>query len=364
VSDDAEHMREAVRLGRKGLGRTGPNPAVGAVVVADGVVVGRGYHRRAGAPHGEVEALRAAGPRARGGTLYVTLEPCNHHGRTPPCTDAVLAAGIRRVVFGVRDPNPHVRGGGAARLRRSGVIVDAGIEAAACSELHAGFLTVARRGRPLVVLKLAATLDGRIATRSGASRWITGPAARRYVHRLRDQYDAVMVGAGTVIADDPQLTARIRGGRDPLRVVIDGRLRVPLTARVLTKQAAPGTLLVTAMQSSPKLDVFRRRGASVWAVAGRGGVLSLRRVLRRLATTGISSVMIEGGAGLAAAALRERVVDRLLLFTAPALIGGDGRAMLDALGVRTPQGAVRLRLRDVRRIGGDLLIDAAPVGAR
>lgn len=359
-----EHMRHAVALGRRALGRTSPNPAVGAVVVANGRIVGRGYHRRAGAAHGEIEALREAGSRAHGATLYVTLEPCNHHGRTPPCTAAILAAGIRRVVFGVRDPNPQVRGGGAAFLRRRGIAVDSGVCVEACTELHAGFLSVARRGRPLVTLKLAASLDGRLATRTGASRWITGAAARRYVHTLRAEHDAVMVGAGTVITDDPRLTARVRGGRDPLRVVIDGRLRAPLRARVLTKRAATGTLLVTTMHTGRKLTLLSRRGVTVWRMRGRGGMVSLRHVLVRLAGIGVTSVLLEGGATLAAAALRERVVDRFLLFFAPLLIGGDGRPLTAALAVAGLHQAPRVQITDVSRLGPDLLVRAIPRNAR
>lgn len=353
-------MRQAIALARRGLGRTSPNPPVGAVVVARGRIVGRGWHRRAGAPHGEAAALRAAGVRARGATLYVTLEPCNHHGRTPPCTEAVLAAGIRRVVFGARDPNPRVRGGGAARLRRAGIEVVGGVEAAACAELIAGFTSLVRRGRPLLTLKLAATLDGRIATRTGASRWITGPAARTLVHRLRNEADAVMVGAGTVLADDPQLTCRLRGGRDPLRIIVDGRLRLPLSARVLTKEAAPATLVATVVTQGRKLAALRARGATVLALPGRAGQLSLRRLLAVLGARGITSVLLEGGATLAAAALRERVVDRLLLFFAPTLLGGDGRPMLASLGVRTLAGAPALRILEVRPVGSDWLVTAVP----
>lgn len=360
MSTDAAFMRQAIALARRGLGRTSPNPPVGAVVVAGGRVVGRGWHRRAGAPHAEAAALRAAGERARGATLYVTLEPCNHHGRTPPCADAVLAAGVRRVVFGARDPNPHVRGGGAARLRRAGIEVVGGVEGAACEELIAGFSSLVRRGRPLVILKLAATLDGRIATRTGASRWITGPAARQLVHRLRNECDAVMVGAGTVLADDPQLTCRLRGGRDPLRVIVDGRLRIPLTARVLTKEAAPATLVATVTTEGRKLAALRARGATVLALPGRDGRLSLRRLLRELGARGISSVLLEGGGTLAAEALRARVVDRLLLFLAPTLIGGDGRPMLASLGVRTLAAAPRLRVTDVQAVGRDWLVQAVP----
>jgi diaminohydroxyphosphoribosylaminopyrimidine deaminase/5-amino-6-(5-phosphoribosylamino)uracil reductase len=358
AANDSRFMREAVRLGRKGLGRTSPNPPVGAVVVANGRVVGRGYHHGPGRPHGEIEALRQAGARSRGATLYVTLEPCNHHGRTPPCTDAVVAAGVRRVVFGMRDPNPRVRGGGAARLRRRGIAVETGVEADACTELNAAFTSVVTRGLPLVTLKLGASLDGRIATRTGASRWITGPKARQVVQRLRDEHDAVMVGAGTVLADDPQLTCRRPGGRDPLRVIVDGRLRIPLAARVVSPMAASGTIVATTVRSRRKVAELRRRGVRVLAL-GRDGEVPLTALLRRLARMGISSVLIEGGGQLAAAAVRSRVVDRLMIFLAPRLIGGDGVPMIGQLHVRVLKNAPTVRLLSVSRIGDDLLIHAA-----
>jgi diaminohydroxyphosphoribosylaminopyrimidine deaminase / 5-amino-6-(5-phosphoribosylamino)uracil reductase len=359
---DAHFMRQAVRLARLALGRTSPNPPVGAVVVAAGRVVGRGYHRGAGCPHGEIEALRAAGPRSRGATLYVTLEPCNHHGRTPPCTDAILAAGVRRVVFGARDPDPRVRGGGAARLRRRGIAVESGVDADACAELIAAFSSLVTRGRPLVTLKLAASLDGRIAVRTGASRWITSPPARDLVHRLRNEYDAVMVGAGTVIADDPELSCRRRGGRDPLRVIVDGRLRTPLTARVVSDAAAAGTIIATATRAGRKLAALRRRGVRVLTLPARGGEISLAALLRRLAAAEISSVLIEGGAGLAAAALRARVVDQCLFFFAPKLIGGDGVPMIGSLGVRTMAEGPTLRIIRTSEHGPDLLVHAVPRG--
>ncbi|MDX2170704.1 MAG: bifunctional diaminohydroxyphosphoribosylaminopyrimidine deaminase/5-amino-6-(5-phosphoribosylamino)uracil reductase RibD, partial [Deltaproteobacteria bacterium] len=322
------------------------------------------HHRFDGAPHAEAAALRAAGARARGATLYVTLEPCNRRGRTGACTEAVLASGVRRVVYGTRDPNPRVRGGGALRLRRAGLRVAPGVETAACDELVAGFRSRVQRGRPLVTLKLAATLDGRIATRRGDSRWITGAAARRLVHTWRNEMDAVMVGAGTVLADDPRLTCRLRGGRDPLRVIVDGRLRVPLTARVLTKEAARGTVLATVRSSSRKLAALRARGAEVLALPGRGGRLSLPRLLRALAQRGVNTVLLEGGATLAGAALRAGVVDRLAIFLAPKLIGGDGVPMLGPLGVRAMAGAPALRVTGVEAIGDDWLIRAEPRGRR
>lgn len=358
MNADVSFMRLALRLGRKGLGRTSPNPPVGAVVVAHSVVVGRGYHRQAGGPHAEVEALYDAGRRAAGGTLYVTLEPCNHHGRTPPCTEAILAAGIRRVLVGVRDPNPHVRGKGAARLRRRGIEVEIGVEAEACSELIAAFAKHSRTGRPYVTLKLAASLDGRIATQTGASRWITGEKARRTVHRWRNEVDAIMVGAETVRADDPALTSRVRGGRDPLRVIVDGRLRIPLGARVLTNEAGSGTLVATVARKARMIKSLRQRGVEVLVLPGRDGRLSLRRLLRELGRRGVMSVLLEGGANLAAAALRERVVDRFYCFLAPKLIGADGRPMVGSLGVLDPSRALPVHDLRVSRLGDDLLVGA------
>jgi len=328
------------------------------VVVKAGRVIGRGFHRRAGAPHAEAVALEEAGRAARGATLYVTLEPCTHQGRTPPCVEAVLRAGIRRVVVGTRDPNPRVTGKGMETLARKGVAVCDGVEAAACEELIAPFARHVRSGLPLVTLKLAASLDGRIATSTGASRWITGEAARRRVHRLRNEVDAIMVGAGTVLADDPLLTCRIPGGRDPLRVIVDGRLRTPPTARVLTNGAAQGTLIATVKDGSPALAVLRQSGAEIVLLPGRNGIFSLQRLLALLGKRGIMSVMIEGGATLAAAALRARVVDRLVCFLAPRLIGGDGMPMIASLGVRDLAKAPPANRIRIARLGEDIMIDA------
>jgi diaminohydroxyphosphoribosylaminopyrimidine deaminase / 5-amino-6-(5-phosphoribosylamino)uracil reductase len=358
VKADATFMRMAVRLARKGLGRTSPNPPVGAVVVKGERVVGCGYHRRAGEPHAEALALAQAGSRARGATVYVTLEPCTHHGRTPPCSEALIEAGIRRVVVGVRDPNRKVSGAGLETLARAGVEVRSGVEAQACAELIAAFARHANSGLPLVTLKLAASLDGRIATATGASRWITGEAARRRVHRMRNEVDAVMVGAGTVLADDPLLTCRLRGGRNPLRVIVDGALRIPLTARVLTNGAAAGTLIATVDRDSPALGSLRRLGARVVKLPGRDGVFRVKRLLALLGKQGIMSVMIEGGARLAAAALREGVVDRLVCFFAPKLLGGDGLPMLAGLGVRDPAEALPLKRLRVTRVSEDLMVQA------
>ncbi len=361
MPDDAAYMREALRLGRRGLGRVSPNPPVGAVVVRGGRIVGRGFHRRAGGPHAEVEALGQAGAAARGATLYVTLEPCAHFGRTPPCTDAVRASGIARLVFGCRDPNPRVAGGGAGKLARAGLQVQGGVLAAECGELIGAFRKAILTGVPWVSLKLAASLDGRIATADGDSRWVTGEAARRLTHRWRDTHDAVLVGAETVRRDDPALTCRVRGGRDPLRVVLDGRLRLPADAQLLSPAAAGGTVIITG-HSAPEARArrLRQRGATVLRLADRDGRVSMRAALRALARRGVSSVLVEGGGEVAAATLRERLVDRLFLFYAPKLVGAEGRPMVGPLRVTRMAAAPRLEVLGSRWIGGDLLIEARP----
>jgi diaminohydroxyphosphoribosylaminopyrimidine deaminase/5-amino-6-(5-phosphoribosylamino)uracil reductase len=354
---DIRFMRLAVRLGRRGLGRTSPNPPVGAVVVARGAVVGQGHHRRAGLPHAEVEALQAAGRRGRGATLYVTLEPCSHHGRTPPCTDAIRNAGIRRVVFGSVDPNPRVPGRGAQRLRAAGIEVLGGVLQPDCDELIRFFRTLVTVGRPFVTLKLAASLDGRIATTTGDSRWISGDDSRRFVHRLRAEHDAILVGAETVIRDDPTLTCRLRGGRNPRRVVLDGRLRLSPAAQVL-QPLPPAATLVIGARDVPAARVRRLEaaGAEVLQLPARAGRISFGRVMRALARRGIASLLVEGGATVAAAALADGVVDRLLFFYAPLLIGGDGRPMLGPLNVRRVREALRVGGLHVRRFASDILL--------
>ena len=349
-------MARAIALARQGLGRTSPNPAVGAVVVKNGRVVGEGWTRPAGGPHAEIVALRQAGRGAKGATLYVTLEPCAHHGRTPPCTQAVIAAEVARVVVGVGDPNPRVRGRGLRALAAAGIAVNTGILAEEAGAVSAWFRHYIVRGRPYVLLKLAASIDGRIATARGESRWISGPAARRWVHELRNQVDAVMVGSGTVLADDPALTCRMRGGRDPLRVVVDGRLRISPRARIVRQRSRAATLIaVTASASPARARALARAGAEVMVVPGRRGKVSLASLLRELAARGVVSVLIEGGGELAAAALRARLVDRLLVVTAPLVIGGDGRPMLASLGLGRLANAPRIVDQRMSRLGPDLL---------
>ena len=298
---DLEQMRRALRLAGHGRGRVSPNPMVGAVVVDAGDhVVGEGYHRQVGGPHAEVHALGAAGAAARGGTLYCTLEPCAFHGRTPPCADAVVAAGLRRVVCALQDPDARVNGRGFARLRAAGIQVDVGPGAAQAEAQNAAYLKHRREGRPLVLLKLGQTLDGRIATRTGASRWITGEAARRHAHRWRSWVDCVAVGAGTVLADDPALTVRHVRGRDPRPLVVDGRLRCPLDRRLF---AGREPILATGASSDPAArQRFVDGGVEVWTFADDGGLFDLRQLLARAGQAGITSLILEGGRTLAAAA--------------------------------------------------------------
>ena len=354
---DKRYMRLALRLALKGAGRTSPNPMVGAVLVRGGSIVATGYHRRAGSDHAEIVALKRAGERARGAALYLNLEPCDHQGRTPPCAAALIRAGVKKVVVGMVDPNPLVSGGGIRRLRRAGVQVRVGLLEAECRRLNEAFRKYITRRIPFVILKLAASLDGRIATFTGESRWVTGSGARQYVHHLRDQVDAVIVGAGTVLADDPRLTCRIPEGSDPLRVVLDGRLRIPLKAHLLHQREAEKTIVVTGSGApARKVKAIQDYGVRVWRFPLRRGRIPFAPVLKKLGKMGMLSVMIEGGATTAGWALKEGVVDKLLLFYAPKLIGGDGKEMIAALGIKKMSRCKRIRDMAVKRLGEDFLV--------
>jgi diaminohydroxyphosphoribosylaminopyrimidine deaminase/5-amino-6-(5-phosphoribosylamino)uracil reductase len=351
---DHKMMRRALALAARGLGRTSPNPVVGAVVSdRRGHVLATGWHRRAGTDHGEVAALRKLGFRAPGATLYVTLEPCNHHGRTPPCTEAILRAGVARIVVAMRDPHPLVDGRGLRRLRAAGVRVEVGLLADQARRLNAPFLTRLERGRPLVTLKLAETLDGRLATRTGDSRWVTGPAARALVHRLRDQHDAVLVGAGTVLADDPRLTARGRpGARDPLRVILDGKLRTPPRARCL-----PALILCAQGAQPTRAARLERAGATLLRLPGRDGRISIPRALAALAAHGVQSLLCEGGGETGAALLEAGCVDRMVIFIAPKIIGGrDAVPAVGGRGVARLHDAITVEDARLQWVGQDAMI--------
>lgn len=337
-------MRQALRLAAKGAGRTSPNPMVGAVVVQGDTVVGQGWHHAAGEPHAEVEALRAAGPRARGATLVVTLEPCSHHGRTPPCTDAVREAGIARVVAAMRDPFPKVDGRGFRALRAAGITVEHGLLEAEALRLNEGFVTRLREGRPFVLLKLALTVDGRTAV--PGRRYLSGKRALKEVHRLRDRMDAVLVGVGTVLADDPQLTVREVRGRDPLRVVVDTEARTPPTARVVRAADPQRTMLLVARDADTRrVNRLRQAGVLVVTIPRAEGGLDLERALRWLGEQGVNTVLSEAGPRVAAALVRGGLADRALFIVSP-LVGGDGPRLDGIPEARALRDAVTRRLGD------------------
>jgi len=358
-------MRRTLELAAKALGRTSPNPVVGAVIVRNGRIIGEGFHRRAGLPHAEREALRRITETARGATIYVNLEPCSHYGRTPPCADALIEAGIKRVVVGMVDPNPLVQGRGLRRLRRAGIAVATGVLREECERLNEDFACFIRTGRPFVTLKLAASLDGRIAAASGDSQWISGEQSRRVVHELRNRVDAILVGAETVRNDDPQLTCRMRGGRDPLRVILDGRLSISPSARVCTQPSTAPTLIATSEDHGrgEKQAQLEAQGVQVVCLSGKNGQVPLRPLLVELGRRGHKSVLIEGGGRIAAAALREGVVDKVLFFYAPLLLGGEGRAMIGPLGIDRVAAGQKLHTMTVERIGKDILV-AAYIGEK
>ncbi len=354
-------MAGALALAAPMLGLTAPNPAVGCVIVRNGRIVGRGATARGGRPHAETRALAAAGSRARGATAYVTFEPCAHHGATPPCAEALVRAGVSRVVIGCLDPYPPVRGRGVAILRRAGVPVTTGVLESECRRLNEGFITRMARRRPFVILKLAASLDGRIAAASGDSRWISSNDSRRLVHRWRRECDAVLVGAGTVIADDPRLTCRAPRGRDPVRIVLDARLRVPPGARIFRQRSGAPTILVTvASRLAAARRRYQRPGVEIVTAPANQDGIALDALMRDLARRGISKVLIEGGAHVAASALRARIVDRVALFVAP-LILGSGLPAVDGLRFRRVRDAVALADLTARPVGRDWLLEARPI---
>lgn len=355
-------MRRALSLARRGAGKTSPNPAVGCVLVRDGEIVGEGWHRKAGTPHAEVHALRRAGDRAGGVDVYVTLEPCSHHGRTPPCADALIRAGVGRVFIGMADPNPLVSGRGIQSLRSAGIPVECGIMERECRRLNEPFIKHVTTGLPFVTLKSAMTLDGRTATSTGDSKWITSEKSRKYVHRLRGLADAVMVGVGTVLADDPRLNCRMGvRGRDPIRVIVDSRLRTPPDAALFNQDSPAKTIIATIEGDRDRQRVLASRGADIILCSEDAGRVDLRDLLARLGAMGIQSVLLEGGRELAGTALRNGLIDKFLFFFAPRLLGGG-----DGLGLFAGEGPLRmsesmvLKELKVRRFGEDILVEAYP----
>jgi diaminohydroxyphosphoribosylaminopyrimidine deaminase/5-amino-6-(5-phosphoribosylamino)uracil reductase len=354
---DLRFVQLALSLGRRGLGRTWPNPAVGAVVVKDGVIVGRGWTQPGGRPHAETEALKRAGKEARGATLYVTLEPCSHQGKTPPCVDAIIRAGIARVVSALEDPNPEVAGQGYAKLRERGIAVDGGLEAAAAARQHAGHIRRMRDGRPQVLLKLAASADGKAGLPGRKPAGITGEAARARVHQMRAEYDAILVGIGTVLSDDPHLTCRLPGMMEwsPVRAILDARLRIPLATSIIGTARETPTWVFTTPNASPVAeDILKAKGVEVFRVDGKDGRLDLNAVLKALAGRGITRLMVEGGPTVAAAFIKADLVDEAALFRSPNPLG-EGIDVLEGLPLTALTQSPKLKPVASETVGGDTL---------
>jgi len=354
-------MRLALDLARKAEGQTNPNPVVGAVLVKSGEIVAKGYHKKAGLPHAEIIALRKAGGKARGADLYVNLEPCCHHGRTPPCTEAIIAAGIKRVILGIRDPNLLVSGRGIRFLRKQGVEVVTGVLRRDCEKINESFVKYITTGRPWVILKSAFSLDGKIATRTGDSRWITGSKARAYVHRLRSRVDAVLVGAETVRVDDPQLTVRPKkkGVQNPARVIVAGKNTISLSAKIFNNAHKERVIYATsASLSSARKKKFKEIGVEVLLVKHKKKQVDLPLLMDKLGEMEITSIMIEGGSEISGNALKEKLIDKVIYFLAPKIIGGkNAPGPVGGQGIAKLKDFIQVKEMSVEKLGNDLVIE-------
>ncbi|MGI6092784.1 MAG: bifunctional diaminohydroxyphosphoribosylaminopyrimidine deaminase/5-amino-6-(5-phosphoribosylamino)uracil reductase RibD [Veillonellaceae bacterium] len=357
---DTFYMRQALMLAKNSLGRTSPNPLVGAVIIRDGEVVGTGWHKKAGTPHAEIHALNQAGSLAKDATIYVTLEPCCHHGRTGPCTEALIKAGIKKAVIAMTDPNPKVAGCGIAKLRESGIEVVEGVLAAEAAKLNEVFIKWIATKMPFGVLKTAMTLDGKIATYTGHSKWITGSQARLRVHELRNTYDAIMVGIGTVLADNPELTTRLpNGGRNPVRIVVDSMARTPLSSKIITDGLARTIICVSENAPVDKIASLKSCGAEILIIHRNELGLDLRELFIELGNKNITSVLIEGGASINGSALQANIVDKIEWFIAPKIVGGIGApGSVGSIGAATLDNAHLLEDINTNFIGEDILISA------
>ncbi len=359
--NDEQWMKRALRLAQAGKGRTSPNPAVGAVLVKRGRPVGEGYHARAGEAHAEIVALRQAGKKASGSVLYVNLEPCTHYGRTPPCVPQVIKAGVKRVVIGMEDPNPVVHGKGIEALRGFGVKVNVGVLEKECRKLNEAFCKYILQKEPFVMLKVAATLDGKIATRNGDSKWISGEASRRFVHRIRDQVDGVLVGIGTILRDDPLLTARRKQGREPYRIVLDSRLKIPEEARVFEHSASEVILATTPLAPREKIERLEERGTRVLVVDSKEGRVDLKSCLAKLGEIGVMSLLVEGGSQVNGSFLDEGLIDNFLLFFSPKVTGDpEGLGIFGGRGASRLKDAFAVKKVAMRRIGEDIMLEGYP----
>ena len=358
MTTDESYMNMALELAKRGMGAVNPNPLVGAVIVKNGKVIGKGWHQKFGGLHAERNALADCKESAEGATIYVTLEPCCHYGKTPPCTEAILQSGIRRVVTGSGDPNPLVAGKGIQILRDAGLTVETGVLKRECDALNAVFFHYIKNKRPYVVMKYAMTLDGKIATASGASKWITGEEARENVQKDRNRYMGIMAGVGTVLADDPRLTCRISGGRDPIRIICDTKLCTPLTGNVVATAHETRTILATACKDEARLTPYREAGCEVLLVPEKEGHIDLDELMQRLGEKGIDSILLEGGGTLNFSALKQGIVQRVQAYIAPKLFGGaDAKSPVEGCGVALPADGWQLSDLTVRRIGTDFLVE-------
>ena len=359
-STDIRYMKRALVLARKGLGKTSPNPAVGCVIVKDGTIIGEGWHRKAGTPHAEIHALAMAGDAARGADLYVTLEPCCHTGATPPCSEALIRAGVRRVIAGMRDPNPRVSGGGLAALEQAGIETSCGVLEDACRDINLPFVKHVTTGLPYVTYKCAMTLDGKIASITGESRWISCEESRKYVHRMRARNDAVMVGVDTILADNPQLTVRHVRGRNPVRIIVDSSLRTPTSVDILSGALARKTIIACTEEDVDTHRRYLQSGASVLVCNARDGRVDLLDLLEKLGRIGVQSILLEGGSRLAGDALARGLIDECVFFYAPKVIGSDGFSPFAITGITDMSHALAFSNLTVRRMGTDMLVNARP----
>ena len=365
-NSDEFFMKKALKEAYKGIGRTSPNPAVGAVIVRNGKVIGKGYHHKAGNPHAEIEAIMSAGNMTTGARMYVTLEPCNHYGKTPPCTEAIIKSGVTSIVVGTTDPNPKVAGGGCEYLSMHGLEVKKGVLKDECEEVIEQFSVNVLKKRPFIALKSAVTLDGWTATSSGDSKWISNERSRNYVHRLRNIYDAVMIGVGTVLTDDPQLTCRIRGGINPARVIFDSTLKIPNDSTMFKCDSSK--IIIVCGENAPKEKEIKLtdKGADVVRVPLSGGKPDIKISVEELSKKfNISSILLEGGSTVASSFLQAQLIDKIYVFTASSILGGgDGIPMINGSGPRSMDKALRLRKVKTKKFGDDILTIGYPVYAQ
>jgi diaminohydroxyphosphoribosylaminopyrimidine deaminase / 5-amino-6-(5-phosphoribosylamino)uracil reductase len=359
VREDEHWMRRVLRIAEKGRGRTSPNPMVGAVLVKNGNVVAEGYHAKAGEAHAEIIALQQAREEARGAVLYLNLEPCTHYGKTPPCAPQVIQSNVKRVVIGMEDPNPLVKGKGVETLKKAGLDVEVGILERECQRLNEAFCKYILKKEPFVILKAAATLDGKIATRNGDSRWISGEASRHLVHQLRDQVDGVLVGIGTVLKDDPRLTARVRKGRNPYRIVLDSQCKTPEEAKVIGTSPSKTIIATTEIAPKDKIEKLAKRGAQILLLDSKEGKINLKSCLSKLGDIGMMSLMVEGGSQVNGSFLDEGLIDKFFIFLSPKIMG-DPQALgiFGGRAISSVQEAIPLKEMKTRKLGEDILLES------